>query len=57
MEKKDKEVCDKCYECYWYWENNDTEDECNGQKEACYEFIKSRNQTEYQRAIKTSDKR
>lgn len=39
MKKKDMEVCDKCYECYWYWQNNDTGDECNGQEEACQEFV------------------
>lgn len=33
------EVCDKCYQCHWYWENNDTENECNGTEKNCDEFI------------------
>lgn len=39
-------VCNECYECYWYWQNNDTENECNGQEVACCEFIKIEVQNE-----------
>lgn len=35
-----KEICDECYECLWYWQNNDTENKCNGQERPCHEFVK-----------------
>lgn len=28
-----------CINCYWYWENNDIESECQGQENPCEEFI------------------
>ena len=28
-----------CEECMWYWKNNDTVNECEGQDEPCHEFI------------------
>jgi hypothetical protein len=31
-------ICDECYECHYYWQNNDTEHECQGQEEPCEEF-------------------
>ena len=34
---------DKCCEnCYYYWENNDTENECKGSEEPCHEWIEKR---------------
>ena len=34
-----REVSDKCYECKWWWEHRDDENECFGEAEACHEFI------------------
>ena len=31
-----------CRDCYWYWLNNDTEYECDGQEEICEEFTEER---------------
>lgn len=36
----DKNICDECYDCRWYWQNNDTEMECQGEEKICCEFIK-----------------
>lgn len=36
---KEKYICDECYDCYWFWQNNDTECECQGNKEPCHEFV------------------
>ena len=35
----DTQICDKCFECYFYWQNNDSGSECHGQKEPCHEFV------------------
>lgn len=34
----DKEICDECYKCYWFWSNNDTGDECFGYCMPCIDF-------------------
>ena len=28
-----------CTKCFWYWQNNDTENECEGLEKPCHEFI------------------
>jgi hypothetical protein len=28
-----------CEDCKYYWSNNDTEEECDGQENICEEFI------------------
>lgn len=33
-----KETCEECYKCYYYWFNNDTENECFGNCIACIDF-------------------
>ena len=36
----DKDVCNECLNCSHYWQNTDTENECNGnEKEPCHEFV------------------
>ena len=35
-----KKCCEKCTTCYYYWQNNDTENECLGKDEPCHEYIK-----------------
>ena len=42
MANKQRDICDECYNCYYYWENNDTENECNGSEEPCHEWIAKR---------------
>ena len=38
-----EDVCDECLNCAYYWQNTDTENECDGdKKEPCHEFIKFR---------------
>ena len=39
-----KEERKDCTECYWYWQNNDTENQCNGSYmwQPCDEFIEKR---------------
>ena len=32
----EKHICD---ECKYYWQNCDTENECQGEVETCHEFI------------------
>ena len=32
-------VCDDCLNCAHYWQNTDTENECEGQNEPCHEYI------------------
>lgn len=39
-------ICDECYECHYYWQNNDTENECQGQQEPCEEFWAEKEVTE-----------
>lgn len=34
------DISDKCLDCEIYWQNNDTETECEGDKEPCHEFRK-----------------
>ena len=34
-----KDAHKECFACHWYWQNNDTENQCEGQKEVCHEFI------------------
>lgn len=34
------EICNECFECKYYWQNNDTGCECQGQGNPCHEFIK-----------------
>lgn len=34
-------ACEECLSCHWYWENNDTGNECLGQEDKpCHEYIK-----------------
>ena len=43
----DKEVCEECWDCKYYWRNDDMIDECVGQEDApCHEYIKYRKQGE-----------
>lgn len=42
MANKQCDICDECYNCYYYWENNDTENECNGSEAPCHEWIAKR---------------
>ena len=30
----------ECADCAYYWENTDTENECQGENSICHEFIK-----------------
>lgn len=34
-----EEVCKECEGCAYYWENTDTENECNGDVEICDDYI------------------
>lgn len=34
-----KSCCKQCEQCTYYWENTDTENECDGEDEICHEFI------------------
>ena len=34
-----KSCCKQCEQCAYYWENTDTENECDGEDEICHEFI------------------
>lgn len=34
------DCCTECITCAYYWENTDTENECNGEDKPCHEFIK-----------------
>lgn len=38
---REMECCEKCTTCYWYWQNNDTGNECNGDVEPCHEYKES----------------
>ena len=40
---KDEQICDECYDCYYYWQNNDDIYNCQGSKEKCHEFNKLEN--------------
>ena len=33
-----REISEKCYRCECYWQNCDTDTECEGMKEPCHEF-------------------
>ena len=33
------DICEKCTTCKWYWQNNDTENECEGSDVPCHEYI------------------
>ena len=33
--------CKECTTCYWYWQNNDTENECKGNRNPCNEYKSS----------------
>ena len=33
-------ICDECYECHYYWQNNDTEIQCDGNSKCCCEFYR-----------------
>ena len=35
-------ICEECENCYYYWENNDTENECEGSEKPCHEWIAKR---------------
>ena len=39
---KQRDICDECDNCYYYWENNDTGNECNGSEAPCHEWIAKR---------------
>ena len=34
-----KEICDECYECKYFWQNDDGEYECQGHVVPCVEFL------------------
>ena len=38
-DRYNQECCEKCTTCYYYWQNNDTENECLGEDEPCHEYI------------------
>jgi len=42
MNRSNRKISDKCYECEIFWANNDTETECEGNEEPCHEFRRSR---------------
>ena len=42
MNRSNRKISDKCYECEIFWANNDTETECEGDEEPCHEFRRSR---------------
>ena len=31
--------CEQCKNCAYYWENTDTENQCDGEKEICQDYI------------------
>lgn len=35
----EKECCDDCLNCVYYWQNTDTEYQCEGENEPCPEYI------------------
>lgn len=35
-------ICGECENCYYYWENNDTENECSGSEKPCREWTAKR---------------
>ena len=39
MRNVQKDICETCTKCWWYWQNIDTAHECNGQENACREFV------------------
>lgn len=34
-----EETIKDCCDCKYYWQNSDTENECQGQSEICHEFV------------------
>ena len=34
-----KSCFDQCEQCAYYWENTDTENQCEGEDEICHDFI------------------
>ena len=34
-----KEICVECYDCYYYWQNNDDISLCVGNEFICHEFV------------------
>lgn len=39
-DKYDRIPCEGCANCHWYWQNNDTENECVGQEDKpCHEYM------------------
>ena len=35
----EKDCCDDCLNCAYYWQNTDTENQCEGENEPCHEYI------------------
>ena len=33
------DCCEKCTTCKWYWQNSDTENECEVSDAPCHEYI------------------
>ena len=40
-EKALREASKDCTNCRYYWQNTDTESECNGQNKPCHEFVET----------------
>lgn len=41
-DRYNQECCEECTSCYYYWQNNDTENECLGEDETFHGYIKSK---------------
>lgn len=39
IEELAQSICNECYECHYYWQNNDTKIQCDGSK-CCCEFYR-----------------
>ena len=35
----EKDCCDDCLNCAYYWQNTDTENQCEGENEPCHDYI------------------
>lgn len=46
MNEEITKVCEECYNCFYYIQNNDTGEECVGQKESCFEHREKRKSLE-----------
>lgn len=34
-----RDCCDECLKCAYYWQNTDTENQCEGENKPCHEYI------------------